>query len=104
MEKLYIENEEHAKSIFDYCKKRLPILDGFELAVERPVDCNNDEIGYDGVKLIVTLGNKTVSKWHGTDEDDALLCIYKDLVYYFKDLAERKPIVKNALGKKHYTV
>lgn len=103
MDKLYIENEEDAKRIFDYCKTRLPILDGFDLAVERPVDCNNDEIGYDGVKLIVTFGDKTISKWHGTDEDDALLCIYKDLVYYFKDLAERKPIVKNALGKKHYS-
>jgi hypothetical protein len=103
MDKLYIENEEDAKRIFYYCKTRLPILDGFDLAVERPVDCNNDEIGYDGVKLIVTFGDKTISKWHGTDEDDALLCIYKDLVYYFKDLAERKPIVKNALGKKHYS-
>lgn len=104
MEKVFIENEEHAKRIFDYCKQRLPILDGFDLTVERPVDCNDDTVAYDGVKLIVTFGNKTISKWCGTDEDDALLCIYKDLVYYFKGLSEQKPIVKNALGKKHYTM
>ena len=103
MDTVFIENKEHAAKIFDYCKQRLPILEGFNLSVERPIDCNNKDVAYNGVKLVLTFGNKTISQWHGTDEDDALLCIYKDLVYYFKNLSERKPIVNNALSRKHFS-
>lgn len=104
MDKLYIENKKQAKRIFKYCKQRLPVLDGFELTVEQPVDINDDSVVLEGVKLMVKFGDTIISKWHGVEEDDALLCIYKDLLYYFKDLSERNKIVKNALGKKHYSM
>jgi hypothetical protein len=100
MERLIIENKKQAKKIFNYCKTRLPKIVNFNLTVEQPTD---GDVVLDGVRLKLAYGSKIISQWYGTDEDDALLCVYKDLVYYFKDLAEQKPIVKNALGRKHYS-
>lgn len=97
-----IENEKHAEEIFNYCKARLPILDGFTLIVEQPTDINDKSAALKGVELTLQFGNKKISNWRGVDEDDALLCIYKDLVYYYKNLAEQKP--RPALGKTHYAI
>lgn len=99
-----IKNKKHAEEIYNYCKDRLPILEGFSLTVEAPTDINDKSIIKKGVHLIVKFGNKTISKWSGIDEDDALLCIYKDLVYYYKNLAEEKPQTRPALGKTHYAI
>jgi len=83
MEKLIIENEEQCKAIFDYCVQKLPVLNGFDLQVSKPVDLDES-----GVRLTLFRGETIVSDWSGLDEEDALLCIYKDLVNYLWTLVQ----------------
>jgi hypothetical protein len=90
MTSIFIENKKQAQQIFNYCKSRLPILEGFDLTIQTPTDPVIENEARSGVQLILEHEKKVISNWIGTDEDDALLCIYRDLVYHFKHLAEQK--------------
>lgn len=98
-----LENEKQAKEVFEYCKSRLPKLEGFTLSVEEPLDEITKTPLYDGITLRLYFGDRLVSKWCGVDADDALLCIYRDLVLYYKELSEVTSRVTKALGIKHYS-
>lgn len=80
-------------------------MEGFYLQVEQNVTTvgRNEVEPIKGVCLKVFKGNHLVASSVGVDEDDALLDIYKTLLYFYKKSDGKQIVHKPALGKNHFS-
>jgi hypothetical protein len=103
MEATTINSLEEVQQIFEYCRSRLPIMEGFQLEVSQNVVPlpDGEVVGIKGVHLKVFKGKDLIASATGIDEDDALLDIYKKLLYFYKSSENRQLKVSPALGKQH---
>ncbi len=97
------------QSIYEYCRMRLPIMDGFSIEVSEFGTYTSNKSFYpiNGVCLSLLKGKEVICKCCGVDADDVLLDVYRTLLNYYKtqtgSFKFKNPIVKPALSKTHFS-